>query len=143
MSRSEPANVHRHWQLRSLICSPAPGILYYPSNNSIYSINTTTRKRRLVATLPFSPRCIGARYGWVCAGGADRGQLATIRVTTTDHGNEAMSLDGSSSPETKFSVHAVKELGGYIVNSVTLHRPPSSSSDDDVLAILTYVVLCD
>jgi hypothetical protein len=32
----------------------------------------------------------------------------------------------------------IKELGGSIVNSVTLHRPPSSTSDDDVLAVLTY-----
>jgi len=31
----------------------------------------------------------------------------------------------------------ISQLGGLIVNSVTLHRPPSSESDDDVLAVLT------
>lgn len=36
-------------------------------------------------------------------------------------------------PEVKIS-----QLGGSIVNSVTLHRPPSSNSDDDVVTVLTY-----
>ena len=143
------AKTVRHWQLRSLICSPAPGILYYPSNDRIYSLNTQTRKRRVVASLPFSPRCIGARYGWVCAGGADRGQFATIRVSTAPVAhNDAIPADaagagsgsGAATPGRSFSLNAVKELGGSIVNSVTLHRPASSTSDDDVLAILTYVV---
>lgn len=33
-----------------------------------------------------------------------------------------------------------RQLGGTIVNSVTLHRPPNSKNDDDVLAVLTLVV---
>jgi hypothetical protein len=53
-----------------------------------------------------------------------------------------MALDGEDrigegSSEGQYRVNA-KELGGSIVNSVTLHRPPSSTSDDDVLAVLTY-----
>lgn len=44
--------------------------------------------------------------------------------------------------EEDFAMPEVKitELGGLIVNSVTLHRPPGSTSDDDVLAILTYAL---
>ncbi|KAF8252984.1 hypothetical protein K440DRAFT_273057 [Wilcoxina mikolae CBS 423.85] len=48
-------------------------------------------------------------------------------------GDEGVS-DGSTGGS---SCVNVKELGGYIVNSVTLHRSPSSTSEDDVLAILT------
>lgn len=114
----------------------------------------------MVASLPFGPRCIGARYGWVCAGGVENGQFATIRVGEPENQwdrqqqsseDEAMRLElepesengeiepGSSRrtrPEVKIS-----HLGGSIVNSVTLHRPPSSNSDDDVVAVLTYLNL--
>ncbi len=133
-----------------MLSSPSPNLLYYPSNSHIYSLDTSTRKRRLVGTLPFSPRCIGARYGWVCAGGAEDGQFATIRVrdTQSDHANvdEAMALDMDmeddvgNRPGNRRSSVTVNALGGSIVNSITLHRPPSSTSDDDVLAVLTYVV---
>jgi len=62
----------------------------------------------------------------------------------SDTSNDAMALDGDedvSNPSTGGrSCVNVKELGGYIVNSVTLHRSPSSTSDDDVLAVLTYVI---
>lgn len=110
-----------------------------------------------MASLPFGPRCIGARYGWVCAGGVENGQFATIRVGEPEKqwdrrqrgsGDEVMGLEmeperengeteleGSRPlrPEVKIS-----HLSGSIVNSVTLHRPPSSNSDDDVVAVLTY-----
>lgn len=33
--------------------------------------------------------------------------------------------------------YVTKELGGLIVNSVTMHRPPDSDNDDDVVAVLT------
>lgn len=111
-----------------------------------------------MASLPFGPRCIGARYGWVCAGGVENGQFATIRVGEPEKqwdrrqrspGDEAMGLemepeheDGET--ETGSSRHPrpevkISHLGGSIVNSVTLHRPPSSNSDDDVVAVLTYL----
>lgn len=96
----------------------------------------------------------------MCAGGADHGHFATIRVRKSEDRDgdgdndpfatgpayDTMSLDGedesssgSSSGRARLNV---KELGGYIVNSVTLHRPPSSTSDDDVLAVLTYGKPC-
>lgn len=138
----------RHWQLRSMLCSPSPNILYYPSGDRIYQINTATRKRRLIGTLPFEPRCVGARYGWVCVGGAEHGQFATIRMKDEEAADEDeamaldMDMDGPDEPRTRprRSVATVMALGGTIVNSITLHRPPSSTSDDDVLAVLTYGV---
>lgn len=122
----------------------------------MFSLNPATRRREVVASLPFGPRCIGARYGWVCVGGVENGQFATIRVGEPEKewyrrrprgsGDEAMGpgiepehegaetgLGGSRRPEVNIS-----HLGGSIVNSVTLHRPPSSTSDDDVVAVLTY-----
>jgi len=95
----------------------------------------------------------------VCAGGADHGHFATIRVQkpgshdsddsndpfTTGPAYDAMPLGGEDEYTSGGSGRArlnVKELGGYIVNSVTLHRPPSSISDDDVLAVLTYGEPC-
>ena len=113
-----------------------------------------------MASLPFGPRCIGARYGWVCAGGVENGQFASIRVGQQDKSRNQRQQSGDENgegegveegeettearepgsgiprricPETRFS-----QLGGSIVNSVTLHRPPSSKSDNDVLAVLTY-----
>ncbi|PWW71722.1 hypothetical protein C7212DRAFT_348794 [Tuber magnatum] len=123
--------------------------LYYPTDNNVYSLNPATRKREIVAALPFGPRCIGAKYGWVCAGGVENGQFASIRVRQQEKNSDQRRGDGEVeeregatestsrsqrriSPDIKIS-----QLGGLIVNSVTLHRPPSSKSDDDVLAVLT------
>jgi hypothetical protein len=102
-----------------------------------------------VATLPFGPRCIGAKYGWVCAGGVENGQFASIRVRQQDKSSDQRRGDdvvegGEGARESTSGSQArigpdirVSQLGGLIVNSVTLHRPPSSKSDDDVLAVLT------
>ncbi|KAF8445437.1 WD40-repeat-containing domain protein [Kalaharituber pfeilii] len=133
----------KHWQLRSLLCAPESNVLYYPTGSNIFSLNTETRRRELVASLPFNPRCLGAKFGWVCAGGGNDGHFASIRVG--DHGkaranNEdesvVMEMDPEDEPPHKPEVK-VSELGGSIVNSITLHRPPGSRNDDDVLAILT------
>lgn len=111
-----------------------------------------------MASLPFGPRCIGARYGWVCAGGVENGQFATIRVGEPEKQwdrrqqsseGEAMGLEMEpesengdarpASPRRPRPEVRISHLGGSIVNSVTLHRPPSSNSDDDVVAVLTYL----
>ena len=125
----------RHWQLRSLLCSPAPDILFYPTGNNIYSLNTATRRRVLVASLPFAPICLGAKYGWVCAGGSDNGKFAAIRV-----GDDGRPLPARNGCEEARADVRVSDLGGLIVNSITLHRPPGPNADQDILAILTYVL---
>ncbi|KAI5795478.1 WD40-repeat-containing domain protein [Peziza echinospora] len=122
----------KHWQLRSLLCSPAQDILFYPTGNNIYSLNTATRRRVLVASLPFAPICLGAKYGWVCAGGSDNGKFAAIRV-----GDDGRPLPARNGCEEARADVRVSELGGLIVNSITLHRPPGPNADQDILAILT------
>ena len=42
-----------------------------------------------------------------------------------------------ASVEAMLAEAKISELGGLIVNSITLHRSPGSKGDDDVLAILT------
>ncbi|KAI9846840.1 MAG: hypothetical protein M1838_001115 [Thelocarpon superellum] len=74
----------RHWQLRSLITSPSADVIYYASDSDIYRINTRTRRQDLIATLPFEPRCVAAGHGWLCAGGVDNGQFATMRIDDDD-----------------------------------------------------------
>lgn len=49
--------------------------------------------------------------------------------------NGETELEGSRPPRPEVKI---SHLSGSIVNSVTLHRPPSSNSDDDVVAVLTY-----
>ncbi|KAF8441829.1 WD40-repeat-containing domain protein [Terfezia claveryi] len=133
----------KHWQLRSLLCSPESDILYYPTGKNIYLLNTKSRRREFVASLPFNPRCIGARYGWACAGGKDNGHFASIRIGRYGkprpcHEDESVGMEVDAEEESMLRPEVnISELTGSIVNSITLHRPQGSQNDDDVLAILT------
>ncbi|EPS41666.1 hypothetical protein H072_4434 [Dactylellina haptotyla CBS 200.50] len=159
---------YKHWQLRSLLCSPAPNVLYYPVDARIYSLNTATKERKLITFLPFEPRCISAKYGWICTGGVDNGQIAVIKVTDklspsptsaaaderrsdlipdgpVDTFNDSPTADDkhdSGDGETEQSASRTEylrlaELGGTIVNSITMYKPGDSKSDGDVIAIIT------
>lgn len=100
-------------------------------------------------------------------GGHDYGQVAVIRVGSNGtreaihiahtprrrlnrmvdddmDSNEARGGFGDSRPNWEragilpgATSYVTKELGGLIVNSVTMHRPPDSENDDDVVAVLT------
>ncbi|KAI9746206.1 MAG: hypothetical protein M1818_000887 [Claussenomyces sp. TS43310] len=72
-----------HWQLRSLISSPFPNLIYYPSGTDVYQLNTKTHEREIVTSLPFSPRCLTASNGWI-VGGGDGGDYAAIKVDGRD-----------------------------------------------------------
>ncbi len=72
-------NLGSHWQLRSLISSPEQGLIYFPNGTDIYSINTRTRERELVASLSFLPRCLAASKEWLCCGG-DHGHYSAISL---------------------------------------------------------------
>ncbi|KAH0556573.1 hypothetical protein GP486_005571 [Trichoglossum hirsutum] len=74
-----------HWQLRSLVSSPSPGLLYYPEDHFVYCLNTNTRRQKLITCLPFSPRCLAVKYGWLCAGGADNGQFTALKLSGARH----------------------------------------------------------
>ncbi|KAK6517146.1 hypothetical protein TWF506_007021 [Arthrobotrys conoides] len=138
---------YKHWQLRSLLCSPLPNILYYPVDARIYSLNTATKERKLITFLPFEPRCISAKYGWICTGGVEHGQVAIIKIgdkpASTTAGQQPRSVpDDPTATDTEQSwcqteYIRLAELGGTIVNSITLHRPSDSKKDGDVIAVIT------
>ena len=118
--------------------------MYYPTGRNIYSLNTKTRRRELVTSLPFSPTCIGVKDGWLCAGGKDHGYFASIQIG--EPMLQTCSMDEPEGIEMVASVEAMlkaevklSELGGSIVNSITLHKPLGlkDGGGDDVLAILT------
>ncbi|KAK6333863.1 hypothetical protein TWF730_004046 [Orbilia blumenaviensis] len=140
---------YKHWQLRSLLCSPLPNILYYPVDSRIYSLNTATKERKLITFLPFEPRCISAKYGWICTGGVEQGQIAIIKIgdksaprpdeqqpgSVVSDGPEDTESSDKGWYQTEYM--RLSELGGTIVNSITLYRPPDSKKDGDVIAVIT------
>ncbi|KAH0537210.1 hypothetical protein FGG08_005989 [Glutinoglossum americanum] len=138
-----------HWQLRSLVSSPSPGLLYYPEDHFVYCLNTITRKRKLITCLPFSPRCLAVKYGWLCAGGADNGQFTAMKLPGSRY-EDAVDPDlylGLNDPWRGHpniqqegligSVVHTKELGGSIVNSVTIYRPRDVRDDRSTVAVFT------
>lgn len=63
-----------------------------------------------------------------------QGSDEAMRELGPENAGEGSGISRRARPEVK-----ITHLGGSIVNSVTLHRPPSSNSDDDVVAVLTYI----
>ena len=148
----------------------ADNVVYYTSESYIYSLNTSTQKRERIADVPFPPRCLAADYGWICAGGENNGQFAAIRLGDDDgleprtahhatevdallpldldlgvrHGlNRMMERSGGHEERQSASrpVVQIEELGGLIVNSVTISAAGSDSlaNDEGPVAVLTYV----
>lgn len=106
-----------------------------------------------------------AGYGWICAGGKINGQCAfisidragiegfnTLRTAEVDHvlpldldpGSRALThhnvplIRSQTGPLPKYELQDY-ELGGSIVNSVTIHLLPSEQEglDDEVVAVMT------
>ncbi|CZR62437.1 uncharacterized protein PAC_12334 [Phialocephala subalpina] len=141
-----------HWQLRSLISSPKPNIVYYPSGTEVIALNTKTREREVIAKLPFFPRCLTASKDWLCCG-AESGQYTAIslkdRAVDLDllFGREAdpderlpLDLDParrSATRDTTFERRSPSrpvlpepvKIGTEIVNCVTLWCPGESVSE--------------
>ena len=150
-----------HPQLRSLISSPCPDIFYYACNSDLFRLNISTCKQEIIASLPFSARCLVAGYGWLCAGAADNGQFAAVSIDD-DHSV----WDGSSSSryadvdhmislqlpsnvqrdarhplplaegrpgsaESRKPTVRIHELGGNITNSITLYQAPEGGLNAD------------
>ncbi|KAI9799465.1 MAG: hypothetical protein M1833_003987 [Piccolia ochrophora] len=95
----------QHWQLRHLISSPFEGVLYYASDSDIYSLDTSTRKRQLITSVPFEIRCLAADHGWLCVGGSSNGQFAAVRI-----GREARGAGDRSSGRHHADVDALLPL---------------------------------
>lgn len=70
----------RHPQLRKFISTVDPDVIYYASEHDIYSLHLSSRKRELIASLPWVPQCLDAGYGWICLGGGDSGKCAFICI---------------------------------------------------------------
>jgi hypothetical protein len=52
-----------HYQLRHLISSGEPDLLFYASGPDVYSLNTITHCKTLVTTLPWDARCSASGHG--------------------------------------------------------------------------------
>ncbi|RPA87878.1 hypothetical protein BJ508DRAFT_320864 [Ascobolus immersus RN42] len=150
----------KHWQLRSLITAPSSETIYYPSGFNVFMLNTADSHREHVTTLAFEPRCIGAKYGWLCVGG-HQGQVAAMQVDEYERQakwatrlrkrqeEEAAQIESEEEREAwrqmhpEFSVGPIEpetaEFGDQITNSITLHNLENGRADgsDVVLAVLT------
>ncbi|KAK1821031.1 hypothetical protein LTR12_004585 [Friedmanniomyces endolithicus] len=144
-----PVNIPvTHWQLRHYISTPEPDLLYYASAHDVYCLNTASKKRKHVATLPFEARCTASGYGWVCVGGEDEGHFAAIKLD--GHGARSTQDEEGTSPgepwrqgtarttgRTAASVK-VERIGEEIVNSISIHRIQDEEAHlDDIVAVLT------
>ncbi|GAB7364843.1 hypothetical protein MBLNU230_g5636t1 [Neophaeotheca triangularis] len=140
-----------HWQLRHYISnSPSePDLIYYASGHDVYFLNTATKKRKHIVTLPFEARCTASGYGWVCVGGEDEGHFAAVKLDGTGAGAEVDdSLPLETDRYTAFNASAresrrtartkVERIGEEIVNSISIHRIQDEEAHlDDIVAVLT------
>lgn len=85
--------ISRHVQLRNYISTTDAGLIYYASSKAIYCLHTSTRKRELIAVLPWEPICLAAAYGWIVVGGLEKGRCALVKVKA--EGSEESSLRAS------------------------------------------------
>lgn len=76
------ADRSRHEQLKNFISTADPNIIYYASGFEIYALDVSTRRRRLIKSLPWQPLCLDAAHGWICVGGEESGQCAFISIDT-------------------------------------------------------------
>ena len=138
-----------HAQLRNFISTVDRDWLYYASGHNIYTLHLPTQRTSLLITIPFAPRCLTAGLGWVCLGGESNGDCAFVRLheqddkdglhvdarlpinlpeaieeTLQDNAEDRRSLPRVLAPEAEIKFQPdllVQELGGDIVNSITIH----------------------
>lgn len=158
----------RHHQLKNFISTSDPEIIYYASSSKVFALRKTARKRELIATLQWIPQCLDAAHGWVCLGGPEKGLCAFIypgedaisssslaaqspaevdALLPLDLDPDSRMLDHQSYLGHRRPAHAGRrkpevhyhELGGSIVNSVTIHQLRSEEPGlrDELVAILT------
>ncbi|KAL8838231.1 MAG: hypothetical protein Q9170_002221 [Blastenia crenularia] len=149
------ADVTMHYQLKNFISTTDNDIIYYASEQEVYALHLSTRKRELIASLPWAPQCLDARYGWICVGGPNNGRCAFICTDVREPVSRQRSffrheaevdalLPLDLDPESRVLAHSyfqrlrtrspssrrrpevqIHELGGSITNSATIHRLPS------------------
>ncbi|KAM3420225.1 hypothetical protein BST61_g3515 [Cercospora zeina] len=128
-----------HWQLRHYISTPEPDHLYYASAHHVFCLNTATKKRKHVATLPFDARCTASGYGYVCVGGEDEGHFAAIKINGALDIDAALPLSSLGQNVTRRAATVkVERIGDEIVNSISIHRIQDEEAHlDDIVAVLT------
>ncbi|KAF3484229.1 uncharacterized protein GIQ15_03553 [Arthroderma uncinatum] len=132
-----------HHQLRHYISTADPDRIYVAVGRIIYAIHISSQKREILTIVPFDPKCLTAGNGWIGVGGTESGDCAFIKLDAA----ATLQLPGTAAPGSPVGVDSplpldldtpiprrtlpyppnvnVRELGGSIVNSVTLHRLPS------------------
>lgn len=161
-----------HHQLKNFISTADPDLIHYASGHDIYALHLSTRKRESIASLPWKPQCLDARHGWICVGGPDLGRCAFIYVGGTGSGDaQGRSFQHEADvdallpldldPDSRMLAHSyfqrvraspppsrgkpevqIHELGGHIMNSVTIHRLPSDQKgvEDEIVCAMAYVL---
>ncbi|KAK2814672.1 hypothetical protein FQN49_008112, partial [Arthroderma sp. PD_2] len=130
-----------HHQLRHYISTADPDRIYVAVGRIIYAIHISSQKREILTIVPFDPKCLTAGNGWIAVGGTERGDCAFIKLDSTSQApgtavpgspidvDSPLPLDLDNSLPRRTLPYppnvSVRELGGSIVNSVTLHRLPS------------------
>ncbi|KAK3338173.1 hypothetical protein B0H65DRAFT_434916 [Neurospora tetraspora] len=84
-----------HWQLRSMVGVEDNDLVYFPGgrdNTEVQRLNITTQEIETIKRLPFQPRCLVARNGWICCGG-ETGEFTAIHVRERSPPNDANATD--------------------------------------------------
>ncbi|KAK8185592.1 WD40-repeat-containing domain protein [Phyllosticta citribraziliensis] len=134
-----------HYQLRHYTsCSTlnANDVLFYASGPDVYALNTATRKRTHIATLPFETRCTASGHGWLCLGGEDEGHFAAIKLegatSTAADVDTLLPIHFGSRRSARPQGPFLETIGGEIVNSISIHKlPGENGADDEAVAVLT------
>jgi hypothetical protein len=142
------ANLPSHHQLRNLIASPEPDLLYYVSKTEVYELNLKTNTRAHIAHLPRIPRCCACGYGWIVMGiGEAPEKDNSVAIINTNEGEDAAAVDDQlpvdferrRDQRRKASLR-IEHIGDDIINSVSIHKLRGSEKQgiqDDVVAVLT------
>ncbi|KAL0471844.1 hypothetical protein QR685DRAFT_543083 [Neurospora intermedia] len=80
-----------HWQLRSMVGVEDNNVVYFPGgtdSTEVQRLNITTQEIETIKRLPFQPRCLVARHGWICCGG-ETGEFTAIHVRERTPPNDA------------------------------------------------------
>ena len=131
--------------MRHYISSPDKDDIYYASGNEVYHLNTLSRKRKHLATLPFEARCTASGFGWICIGGEEDGHFAAIKLEGSSplrsvQVDAPLPLDQwqpQRGPPRTANVK-LERIGEEIVNSISIHQIHDEETHlYDVVAVLT------
>lgn len=116
-------------------------------------MHISSRKRELLATLPWEPQCLDAGYGWICVGGSDNGRCAFICIGEDGFDNDRGGdrafhqhaevdalLPIDLDPESRLLAHSFLRQGQPSVHS-SGHRRPEVQIHDVGGSIINSVTI--